>query len=398
MMIQKQDFQAWWTGSHPPVDLPWRATVGSHDTIHMRHVPPGELAALLDHDAPSIVLVESPFAADAVASIRARPSHAATRLYVVAGHDARDHPPAFSELLDVEPPVAAGSLRSAEDLTKVLANGLRAHLAVVPRPHELVHYLDTTYNEVFDWFETTRWNWSELGDLEALDVARVTDAERQLLRELTIAEFGTLPAIHNFLREWSDEYSFSSWAVLWGAEEARHSVVQARILRKLGIEVPAKHALYKREPYPMGHVRAATLMMNIVSESRAAVYYGHLAKLSEEPTLKQAWTLLGRDEARHARAFFTFCKEACDRDPANRVAALKMAYVWLADRSNGLKHPSGFFYQQSTSVDGLRFVERTHEGMTDTADGHVLAMIRKLVDDASIRSVRDIKAWLRAYA
>lgn len=397
-MQKTQDFQAWWAGSRPPIDLPWRATVGAHDTISVRQVAPGELSAHLDQDAPSIVLVESPFAADAVASIRARQRHAATRVYVVADSDSPDRPPTFSEALDVELPVTAASLRSAEGFTKVLANGLRAHLAVAQRPHDLVHYLDTTYNEVFDWFETTRWDWSELGDLDALDVAAVTDTERQFLRELTIAEFGTLPAVHNFLREWSDEFSFSSWAVLWGAEEARHSVVQARILRKLGIEVPAKHALYKREPYPMGHVRAATLMMNIVSESRAAVYYGSLAKLAEEPTLQRAWTLLGRDEARHARAFFTFCKEACDRSAADRVAALKMAYIWLADRSDGLKHPSGFFYQQSTSVEGLRLLERTYEGMTDAADGHVLAMIRKLVDDSSIRSVRDIKAWLRAHA
>jgi len=49
-------------------------------------------------------------------------------------------------------------------------------------------------------------------------------------------EFGTLPGVHNFLREWSDEYSFSSWAVAWGAEEARHSLVLTRYLKLLGIE------------------------------------------------------------------------------------------------------------------------------------------------------------------
>src|ERR1043166_5036098 len=157
MMMQKpQDFQAWWTGSRPPVEVPWRATVGTQDTISVRHVPPSELSAHLDLDAPSIVLVESPFAADAVASIRARQSCAATRVYVVAENDSREHSPAFSEALDVELPVAAASIRSAEGLTKVLANGLRAHLAVAKRPHDLVYYLDTTYNEVFDWFETTR--------------------------------------------------------------------------------------------------------------------------------------------------------------------------------------------------------------------------------------------------
>ena len=80
------------------------------------------------------------------------------------------------------------------------------------------------------------------------------------------------------------------------------------------------------------------------------------------------------------------------------MAALEMAYVWLADRSQGVKHPAGHFYPHSTSTDGIRLAEQAYAGATDTADGRVLAMIRDMLDDESVKTVRDLKARLRAYA
>src|SRR2546430_14623867 len=80
-------------------------------------------------------------------------------------------------------------------------------------------------------------------------------------------------------------------------------------------------------------------MMNIISESRAAEYYKTLARLTREPVLRTIWRLLGRDESRHARAFFVFCKELVDRAEENAVAAVQMAYVWLADRRRDASPP-----------------------------------------------------------
>jgi hypothetical protein len=256
-------------------------------------------------------------------------------------------------------------------------------------------YLEATHNEVFDWFETTRWDCNELGDLSNIPADLLRPEEIDVLKESAIIEFGTLPGAHNFLREWGDEYSFSSWARSWGAEEARHSLVQCRYLQKIGIDIPAKHAMYKREPYPIGRTRAGTLMMNIVSEARAAEYYKALATTTREPVLARIWRLLGRDEARHARAFYVFCKELCDLDKSNLIAALEMCYVWLADRSEGVKHPAGFFYPHSTSTNGLRMVESLKRGVTDAADARVLAMCRSLAKDESLVTVRDVKARLR---
>jgi hypothetical protein len=231
--------------------------------------------------------------------------------------------------------------------------------------------------------------------MEAIDRSLLAQEEIDVLKESAIIEFGTLPGAHNFLREWGDEYSFSSWALSWGAEEARHSLIQCRYLDAIGISIPGKHAMYKREPYPMGENRAATLMMNIISEARATEYYKRLSSRTREPVLKKIWQLLGRDEGRHARAFFVFCKEECEVNRENLYAALQMAYVFLADRSQGVKHPAGHFYPHSTSTKGLRQMEQVENGLTDDADSRVFAMIRNLTGDSSIHTVRDLKGLLR---
>lgn len=342
------------------------------------------LAAVLVVARDSDILV--PF------QVRSRPDLSRTRLYLLNGTPGQCRLPP-DEDPDIEGVFDLARVTPGE-LAETIENGVRAYRALGTNPLIPEYYLDATYNQVFDWFETTKWDWREV-DLSGIQRDLLTEGEVDILQESAIIEFGTLPGAHNFLREWSDEYSFSSWALSWGAEEGRHSLVQCRYLHEIGIKIRAKHAMYKREPYPIGEHRAATLMMNIISESRAAEYYKTLARHTQEPVLKKIWNLLGRDESRHARAFFVFCKELCDSSEESTIAALQMAYVWLADRGQGVKHPAGFFYPHSTSTNGLRRIEEHAPVMTDIADRKVLAMIRNIVDDESIRSVRDLKAHLR---
>lgn len=333
---------------------------------------------------------------EALREIRQHPELSRTRVFIL-GQGNRNLPAGGVADFDVEAVIDRESFR-ATNATRTLEQGVRAYRALGTNPLIPRFYLDTTFNETFDWFETTRWDWNEIGTFtkDQVDTRLLDEDTIEILKESSIIEFGTLPGAHNFLREWGDEYSFSSWALSWGAEEARHSLIQCRYLRTIGIDVPAKHAMYKREPYPMGQNRAGTLMMNIISEARACEYYKVLAGKTQEPVLKKIWTLLGRDEGRHARAFFVFCKEACEKSRENLIAALQMAYVWLADRSQGVRHPAGHFYPHSTSTDGIRLVESTFEGITDASDARVFAMIRNLVGDESVKTVRDLKSHLRA--
>ncbi|MFC8077010.1 ferritin-like domain-containing protein [Streptomyces sp. NPDC057307] len=329
----------------------------------------------------------------AVRSLRGMRGFAKTRVYVV-GEGAGGQVPGWAEVHDVEDIIAPAAF-DGFGFADTVEIGMRAHGSLILDPLYTDFYLDMTWNKIFDWFETTRWDWREL-ELDKLNPELMSAEEVDFLTEAAIIEFGTLPGAHNFLREWEGETSFSSWALSWGAEEARHSLVQARCLEKLGVKVRSKHALYKREPYPMGDTRVGTLMMNIISEARAAELYRALAAETKEPVVRGIWKLLGRDESRHARAFYVFTQELCDGNRESQIAALKMAYVWLADRSDGLKHPAGHFYPHSTSAKGVRRIETIQAGATDAADGKVLSMVRRLVEDDSIESSKDVKRKLRS--
>ncbi len=338
---------------------------------------------------------------DLVERLRSRKQFCRTRVYLVSsafgsrtlfGHSLDE-----SDRFDIERVIDADQFNISDSLSikSSLDLAIDAYQSLRCNPLMPDYYLDATFDSLFDWFESTRWDWSEIGNLSDIQKDLVTADDIEVLRESTIIEFGTLPGAHNFLREWADEYSFSSWALSWGAEESRHSLLQCRYLRSLGTNIRAKHAMYKRQPYPIGENHAGTLMMNIISECRAAEYYLRLANKTQEPVLKKIWKLLGQDEARHARAFFIFCKELCSADESNLLEAFKMAYVWLADRDGGVKHPAGHFFPHSTSADGLKGIEGGQQGMTDRADARVYAMCQKLAGDTSIDSPKELKRVVR---
>jgi len=382
----------------PEVALPERLALARFGAVGLDRSQPDTferyLHELADDAELAVVFVGGGTSVpESVRDLRSQLRFAKTRVYVV-GATSSDGVPGWTESYDVED-VLPSTAFEGYGLTDTIELGLRAYHSLVRDPLYTDYYLDSTFNRIFDWFETTRWNWDEI-KLDEMRPDLLREDEFDYLTEAAIIEFGTLPGAHNFLREWEGEVSFSSWALQWGAEEGRHSLVQARYLDQLGVKIRSKHALYKREPYPMGDTWAGTLMMNIISEARAAEYYKRLAADTKEPVIKRIWKLLARDESRHCHAFYIFSKELCSDNIANQVAAMKMAYVWLADREGGIKHPAGHFYPHSTSAKGIRRVEQIQEGATDAADGRVMYMVRKLAQDDSIETPRDIKRKLRS--
>jgi hypothetical protein len=386
----------WVSESAPQLELPALGFGASLERMSTRQLRDSLDSVSESADVAAVLVadVDAGTALSICRELRARKSLDRTRLFVsIAEPFSSD---ADLDIEDVQQVEVTGQALASQLLT----NGVAAHRALGNNPLLTRNYLDASYNEIYDWFELTRWDWKDI-DLSSIQRDLLSENEIAILKESAIIEFGTLPGAHNFLREWADEYSFSSWVLSWGAEEARHSLVQSRYLRAIGIEVEAKHAMYKRDPYPVGDNRAATLMMNIVSEARAAEYYMDLSRLTKEPVLREIWKLLGRDESRHCKAFAFFCKELCDHDRANIPAALEMAYVFCADRANGVKHPAGYFYQHSTSTKGLRateaFINQQVGVSTDRADRRVLDVIRQLTGDESIRAIADVRRKLREF-
>ena len=380
-----------WISPSPGVSAAMTTLRPQHLMAWLGNHPPEEVLALLWEVAPGEAVPPS------LVEFRTLRRYDRTRILLVTPEGT---PPEWaSDLeLDIERVVAPDQTQG-KSLITLLGHTQTSFRCLggyvgTPRRYLAGHALD-----LITWFEASRWQWDTLGSFEGINKELVSPDDLALVRSSIIAEFGTLPGAHNFLREWGDEYSFSTWALSWGAEEARHSLVLAQYLNVFGEDVPAREALYKREPYPMGFHRAGTLMMNIISETRASHYYRTLSTVVREPMLEKIWKLLSRDEARHARAFFVFCQMTCEGNREALAAALEMAWVWLADRRAGMKHPSGEFYPHTeTQADfrhAERFLDQHREGITDAADAAVFAMIRNLTGDSWIESPRDIKRKLR---
>ncbi len=395
--------QVWCVASAPTDWLPARLELARGKGAVTRVLPAQALAAALGELADPgrlaaiFLLCEDDDSFRALArSVRREARFWRTRIYLIAGegHGPIDFGP--EDELDIEYVLPRASLDRA-GWTAAITAAIGAFEALHDHPTTHYYFLDNRFNEVFSWFERTRWDISELPDLSGVSSSSLRPEHVRLIKHAAIAEFGTLPGAHNFLREWEDEVSFSSWALSWGAEESRHSLLLCRYLRAIGVEVMSKHALYKRAPYPSGPSQASTLMMNVISEMRAAEIYRHCAQEIDEPIAKQLFMLFSRDEARHASAFAQFCKELCDAQEHNKVSALEQAYFWLAQQKNGgFKHPAGEFFPHTATSEGFAHSEQ-HIGResTDGADQIVLRMIRKIVSDDSLTSSREIKRWLR---
>ncbi|MFD0385029.1 hypothetical protein ACFQ2B_30685 [Streptomyces stramineus] len=138
-------------------------------------------------------------APDAVRKLRGHKKFAKTRAYVV-GEGSGGRVPGWAETLDVED-ILAPSAFEGYGFADRAEIGMRAYHSLVQDENYTDYYLDMTYNKIFDWFETTRWDWKEL-DLDHMRPEMLDAEEIDFLTEAAIIEFGTLPGAHNFLREW----------------------------------------------------------------------------------------------------------------------------------------------------------------------------------------------------
>jgi rubrerythrin len=399
---ESAELEAWIVGLTDACELPDTVALRTGATVRARLLAPETFERTLRGlDEPKrlaalyIALDGSDSYRAPAATLRADARFRQTRIYLVPNREEHARHDVREEELDIEYtlPVAVDRAQWRKQIESAVAS----FDAIGDNLTNGYYFLDTKYNDVFSWFERTRWDIRELPDFSEIRRDLLTPDQIQLIRHAAIAEFGTLPGAHNFLREWADDISFSNWALSWGAEESRHSLVLCRYLRTLGVEVMSKHALYKRKPYDSGPTQASTLMMNVISEARASETYERAAHMIEEPVAKKIFTLMSRDEARHASAFAQFCKEQCDLNEQNRVSAMEQAYFWLAQQQNGgFRHPAGEFYPHTQTAEGFSAAERQigRDG-TDSADASVLRMIRKIVRDDTIQSARDVKRWLR---
>jgi len=167
------------------------------------------------------------------------------------------------------------------------------------------------YPELFKQLESVRWDMDKDIPWDKFDASLLSDEQAQTIKMNAITEWAALPATEMFLRDNRDDSDFSAFMSIWFFEEQKHSLVLMEYLRRFRPDlVPTEQELhdirFEFDPAPA----LETLMLHFCGEIRLNHWYRRAAEWHTEPVIKQIYTTLSQDEARHGGAYLRYMKRA----------------------------------------------------------------------------------------
>ena len=199
------------------------------------------------------------------------------------------------------------------------------------------------YPELFKQLEAVRWDMEKDIPWGSFDASLLTDEQAQTIKMNAITEWAALPATEMFLRDNRDDSDFSAFISVWFFEEQKHSLVLMEYLRRFRPELaPTEEELhavrFEFEPAPA----LETLMLHFCGEIRLNHWYRCASQWHTEPVIKQIYTQLSQDEARHGGAYLRYMKRAINNVGLEAKAAFSKVGVLMASarRTAQALHPT----------------------------------------------------------
>jgi hypothetical protein len=199
------------------------------------------------------------------------------------------------------------------------------------------------YPELFKQLESVRWDMDKDIPWDSFDASQLTDEQAQTIKMNAITEWAALPATEMFLRDNRDDSDFSAFMSIWFFEEQKHSLVLMEYLRRFKPEfVPTETELhdirFEFEPAPP----LETLMLHFCGEIRLNHWYRCASEWHTEPVIKQIYTQLSQDEARHGGAYLRYMKRAIGKSGLEAKIAFAKVGVLMASarRTSQALHPT----------------------------------------------------------
>ncbi len=199
------------------------------------------------------------------------------------------------------------------------------------------------YPELFKQLEAVRWDMDKDIPWASFDASQLSDEQAQTIKMNAITEWAALPATEMFLRDNQDDSDFSAFMSSWFFEEQKHSLVLMEYLRRYRPElVPTEEELhevrFEFEPAPP----LETLMLHFCGEIRLNHWYRCASEWHTEPVIKQIYTQLSQDEARHGGAYLRYMKRAINKSGIEAKAAFSKVGVLMASarRTAQALHPT----------------------------------------------------------
>ena len=199
------------------------------------------------------------------------------------------------------------------------------------------------YPELFKQLESVRWDMSRDIPWDSFDASRLTDEQAQTIKLNAITEWAALPATEMFLRDNRHDSDFSAFMSIWFFEEQKHSLVLMEYLRRFRPDLQPTEAelhdvRFEFDPAPA----LETLMLHFCGEIRLNHWYRRASQWHTEPVIKNIYTRLSQDEARHGGAYLKYMNQAIGRFGLEAKSAFAKVGVLMASarRTAQALHPT----------------------------------------------------------
>ena len=199
------------------------------------------------------------------------------------------------------------------------------------------------YPELFKQMESVRWDMDRDVPWQTFDATQLSDEQAQTIKLNAITEWAALPATEMFLRDNRHDSDFSAFISVWFFEEQKHSLVLMEYLRRFRPDLePTEaelHAVrFEFDPAPP----LETLMLHFCGEIRLNHWYRRASQWHTEPVIKDIYTRLSQDEARHGGAYLKYMKRAIAKCGLEAKVAFAKVGVLMASarRTAQAMHPT----------------------------------------------------------
>ena len=206
------------------------------------------------------------------------------------------------------------------------------------------------YPELFKQLEAVRWDMDKDIPWASFDASLLTDEQARTIKMNAITEWSALPATEMFLRDNRGDSDFSAFMSIWFFEEQKHSLVLMEYLRRFRPElVPTEAELHEVRFEFESAPPLETLMLHFCGEIRLNHWYRCASEWHTEPVIKQIYTRLSQDEARHGGAYLRYMKRAIGKSGNQAKAAFAKVGVLMASarRTAQALHPTNLHVNKS---------------------------------------------------
>ncbi|MET3448789.1 hypothetical protein ABIC76_004149 [Ralstonia sp. 1138] len=205
------------------------------------------------------------------------------------------------------------------------------------------------YPSLFASFEKARWSLLDSIPWNKIDRSLLDDRDIHAIRMNAILEWSAMQTISVFLRDSVEDTDFCAFGSIWYYEEMKHCLVLMEYLRRIDESlVPSRETLRQVNFDTDPASPLETLAMHFCGEIRLNQWYRCAQQRYREPVIRTIYGLLAADEARHARAYLQYMRQALmTKGDEARAAFSKIGVLMCSPRLNRGMHPTNLHVNKS---------------------------------------------------